>query len=343
MGPAIPAPLDQGLATWRASEATRRLVLYALLAALAYPLLMARGSLPLQIASAGLCLSLAAVVLVVPRMRDFAPWLQIANVGALIVLAAFFFVETPGSVLSLGVVMLAIFGSQYAFVRRRDLAAVYAFGTLALVLGSVLRGELTAPWGLASVSMIVAAFVVAYATGALQISAQNNLVHERLKKTELAHVDELTGLPSRSVLFERLDGALASARRRKHDVAVLYVDLDRFKRVNDTYGHRAGDHVLVQVGCRLKRAVRTDEIAARIGGDEFVVLLPHVSQFNEPDEAAARFARILEEPYVFEGERLEIGASIGVARSPYDGFERARLLASADAAMYARKREPALR
>ncbi|MBV8491437.1 MAG: GGDEF domain-containing protein, partial [Candidatus Eremiobacteraeota bacterium] len=247
------------------------------------------------------------------------------------------YVEHP-TALWLGVALLAILGSQYAFVRRRDLAAVYAGGTLFLLADAAYRGTLTDPAVMATTLMIVAAFVVAYATGSMQILTQSTLVTEIERKAQTSHLDSLTGLQTRAVLLERLESALASARRRRHDVAVLYVDLDRFKRVNDTRGHRAGDQILVEVGKRLKQAVRTDEIAARMGGDEFVVLLPHVERFNEPEEASARIARVLEEPFVFEGERLTIGASIGMARSPYDGFDRDRLLASADAAMYAHKR-----
>ena len=338
MEPAFPAPLDEGLATWRASEGTRRLVLYALLGALAYPLVVVPDSWPLRAAAAALCVALAGVVLILPRMRAYAPVLQAVNVGTLVVLAMALCVEGREGPLALGVALLVIFGSQYAFVRRRDLAIVYAVGMVFFVADSAFRGALGSPAGYAVTAMIAAAFVVAYLTGSSQIATQTSLVTERLRKATASHLDALTGLQTRAVLFERLDCALASARRRKHDVAVLYVDLDGFKRVNDTHGHRAGDHVLVQVGCRLKRAVRTDEVAARIGGDEFVVLLPHVGGFNEPEEAASRIARILEEPFAYEGEPLQIGASIGIARSPYDGFDRDRLLASADAAMYAQKR-----
>lgn len=333
----LPAPLTEGLATWRATEGTRRLVLYALLAALAYPLLQLSGTIPLRLVAAGCCIALAGVVLAVPRVRAFVHALQIANVAAMLVLVSVLFIEERHSVLALGTVMLAIFGSQYAFVRRRDLACAYVLGAAFLIGYGLYRGAIDAT-SLAMVAMIGAAYVVAYATGSMQIATQLTLVRESIRNEETAHLDALTGLRNRSVLFERLDGALASARRRRHDVAVLYIDLDRFKSVNDTYGHRAGDDVLLQVGARLKRAVRTDEVAARIGGDEFVVLLPHVEKFNEPEEAAARIGRILGEPFTYDGRELGVGASIGVARSPYDGVERERLLATADSKMYARKR-----
>jgi diguanylate cyclase (GGDEF)-like protein len=333
------SPFDEGLATWRASEGTRRLVLYALLAAFAYPVVAVPGSPVLRALAAGLCVALAAVVLIVPRVRPHAYLLQVLNVGALIIVAMALFVERGESALWLGVALLAIFGSQYAFVRRRDLAAVYAAGIVFLFADAAYRASLGDPSHVAMTLMITAAFVVAYVTGSMQIRVQNALLTEVARKTESSHLDPLTGLQTRAVLHERLDAALASARRRKHDVAVLYVDLNRFKLVNDTRGHRAGDQLLVQVGCRLKRVVRTDEIAARVGGDEFVILLPHIERFNEPEEAAARITRALEEPFTFENEHFSVGASIGIARSPYDGFDRESLLASADTNMYGHKRE----
>ncbi|HVA33083.1 MAG TPA: GGDEF domain-containing protein, partial [Candidatus Baltobacteraceae bacterium] len=268
----------------------------------------------------------------------YANALQVANVGALLVLLLALFVEERQSEFAPAIVMLGIFGSQFAFVRRRDLATVYAGCTAFLVVFAVYRGALGSTT-LALMGTIVAAFAVAYATRSAHITTQLTLANERLRKDQTSHLDPLTGLQNRAVLFERLDGAIASAHRRRHDVALLYIDLNDFKQVNDTLGHRAGDDVLVQVGSRLKRAVRTDEVAARIGGDEFVVVLPHVERFNEPQEAAARIRRVLSDPYEVENRELRVGASIGVARSPYDGTDRDHLLGSADAAMYAEKRE----
>jgi diguanylate cyclase (GGDEF)-like protein len=151
-------------------------------------------------------------------------------------------------------------------------------------------------------------------------------------------VDALTGVATRPVLFQRLDAALASARRRRHDVAVLYVDFDGMRAVNDRAGHAAGDRVLAEMGARLRAAVRSDETVARVGGDEFVVLLPHVEKYNEPEEAARRIGRLFTEPIMVGNEPFAVSATIGIARSPYDGLEAGRLLESADAKMYARKR-----
>lgn len=332
-----PAALDEGLTTWRATEGARRLVLYALLAALAYPLVTTSITVWAGLAAGFCCVALAGAVLKVPKVRNYAHLLQVINVTALLVSVAIVFVEQRDSVLALGVVMLVIFGSQYAFVRRRDLGAAYVVGMVFLVSYSVVRGAVDAT-SLAMIAMIAAAFIVAYVTGSLQIATQLTLVRDRIREEETAHLDALTGLQNRTVLFERLDSALASAHRRKHDVAVLYIDLDRFKNVNDTYGHRSGDDLLAQVGRRLRTAVRTDEVAARVGGDEFVVLLPHVERFTEPQDAADRISRVLTEPFMLCGQPMKIGASIGVARSPFDGFDRERLLAAADSKMYACKR-----
>jgi diguanylate cyclase (GGDEF)-like protein len=333
----VTSPLADGLSAWRASEAVRRLAAYALPAAIACLLLAPLESMALRTVVAAGCLVVAGAAVVVPRIRRFAPELQVVNVGALLVVALLLVVDERRDAFSLGIAVLAIFVAQYAFVRRRDLAVVYTLGLIALLGYAAYRNAFDATGG-AMIVAVAVALLVAYAARWAQITAQLRLLDAHAREEGRLHLDPLTGLQNREVLFERLDCALASSKRRRHDVAVLYVDLDRFKSVNDTFGHRAGDEVLVQVGCRLKRAVRTDEVAARVGGDEFVVLLPHVEGFNEPAEAAARITRVLEEPFAFDGRELAIGASIGVARSPYDGSDRDRLLATADAAMYANKR-----
>jgi diguanylate cyclase (GGDEF)-like protein len=155
----------------------------------------------------------------------------------------------------------------------------------------------------------------------------------------LAFHDSLTGLANRS-LFERdLDVALSRATREGREVAVLYVDLDEFKLVNDRLGHAAGDGVLREVALRLRRAVRAHDLVARIGGDEFVVALTDIE--DDPLAHAAAVARhlsaALEEPIVVDGDHCRVGASIGVSLFPGDAGDRDALLAGADAEMYRSK------
>lgn len=149
--------------------------------------------------------------------------------------------------------------------------------------------------------------------------------------------DELTGLPKRELLLDRLKEALKRAERGNTEGALLFIDLDRFKQINDTHGHAAGDAVLVEVSRRLSAALRGSDTAARMGGDEFVVLLPTVAA---PQDALAVGRKLLERlarPLLHNGNELPISASIGVAA--FRGAEETAqaLMARADAAMYAAK------
>ena len=171
----------------------------------------------------------------------------------------------------------------------------------------------------------------------------------RRAERELAHHsahDALTGLPNRVLLFDRLDRALAAARRRRESVACLFIDLDRFKAVNDTYGHAAGDTVLVTVAHRLQDALRGEDTLARLAGDEFVLLCEDLPQASPEelehglDGVVTRLRRALAEPVACAGTEIVVSASIGIALSG-EGTTPDDLLADADGAMYRAKREGA--
>jgi diguanylate cyclase (GGDEF)-like protein/PAS domain S-box-containing protein len=150
--------------------------------------------------------------------------------------------------------------------------------------------------------------------------------------------DALTDLPNRVLFHDRLSQALRDSRRNAHPFAVALIDLDRFKQVNDTFGHRYGDELLRQVSTRLQNALRDSDTIARLGGDEFGVLLPKAG----PEGAVIVATRLLDSlcvPFTVEGEVLEIGGSIGIAVYPDHGTEVETLLERADLAMYAIKRE----
>jgi diguanylate cyclase (GGDEF)-like protein len=160
---------------------------------------------------------------------------------------------------------------------------------------------------------------------------------ERLRQTAL--YDQLTGLPNRTLLLDRL--ALAGARAARHEdqpYAVVFIDLDGFKVVNDTYGHAAGDAVLVEVARRLTKVVRSADTAARLGGDEFVLLLEDLSADGMPQSALDRVSGALEAPMTFAGQTIRMRGSIGVAISDGAGTEARSLLRLADQAMYREKR-----
>lgn len=153
----------------------------------------------------------------------------------------------------------------------------------------------------------------------------------------LAHFDVLTELPNRALFHDRLERTLVQSLRYKRIFAILFLDLDGFKAINDTYGHEMGDRVLKEVGKRLQNAVRLADTVSRMGGDEFTILL---IQLNAPEEAAIVVGRILEAlapPLLINGNTITIGASIGISVFPRDGLEPEQLLQRADNAMYAAK------
>lgn len=154
---------------------------------------------------------------------------------------------------------------------------------------------------------------------------------------ELAHRamhDEVTGLPNRRLFMDRLRQSLLRLRRRPGSLAVLFVDLDRFKRVNDEFGHDQGDAVLAAVAGRLRDVARAEDTVARLGGDEFVVLCEDVRSGIGGVDVAGRIVRVLTEPYPVHGAAVEIGASVGVAVADNPDVDPSLLLRSADGAMY---------
>ena len=149
--------------------------------------------------------------------------------------------------------------------------------------------------------------------------------------------DGLTGLPNRTMLFAELDGALDAARAGNDVLALMVMDLDRFKEVNDTFGHQFGDALLKQVAFRLQNQIRGEDVVARLGGDEFAVVIPKASDSNAVATTARRILGTLEQPFVIEGQVLEVGGSIGIALFPEHGTDARTLLRRADVAMYAAK------
>jgi diguanylate cyclase (GGDEF)-like protein len=154
-----------------------------------------------------------------------------------------------------------------------------------------------------------------------------------------AVTDELTGLPNRRLLADRLSQALAVARRERHILALLYLDLDGFKLVNDSLGHTVGDVLLGQVSGRLRSRARQSDTLARLGGDEFTVVLTHLRKKEEAGTVAQSLLDVLAAPFIIEGHEITIGASIGISCFPADAVDGVNLLQQADNAMYAAKRQ----
>ncbi|MCX7898393.1 MAG: EAL domain-containing protein [Rhodocyclaceae bacterium] len=153
----------------------------------------------------------------------------------------------------------------------------------------------------------------------------------------LASHDALTGLPNRALFTDRLDQALAQARRSQARLAVGYLDLDGFKPINDRFGHQVGDKVLIEIARRLRQVMRAGDTVARMGGDEFAFLLPNLESSDAIDEVCQRLLGALSAPCEIDGLRLQVGASIGVTLFPDDAGEAETLLRHADQALYAAK------
>ncbi len=159
-------------------------------------------------------------------------------------------------------------------------------------------------------------------------------VHAERTILELARYDTLTGLPNRAMFLDEMTRALAGARRTDREVALLFIDLDRFKHVNDTVGHAAGDAVLAAIATRFRSLVGDTGVLARLGGDEFVVIIDVAGDTRRLDSLAQQIIDAASEPVQFETHRLAVSASVGLAVYPHDGADAHALLRSADTAMY---------
>jgi diguanylate cyclase (GGDEF)-like protein/PAS domain S-box-containing protein len=153
----------------------------------------------------------------------------------------------------------------------------------------------------------------------------------------LAYFDNLTGLPNRELFFDRFDHAIQRAQRHGTHLALLFLDLDRFKNVNDTLGHPVGDQLLRAVAERLQQLVRSEDTIARLGGDEFTLLLESVDRRDYISQVAAKVVQSLAQPFDIDGHRLHIGASVGISLYPHDGTDATSLVKHADSAMYQAK------
>lgn len=154
----------------------------------------------------------------------------------------------------------------------------------------------------------------------------------------LAHFDALTGLPNRVLFLEEFKETLQMAERKRCQMALLFIDLDDLKLVNDTYGHTEGDKLLKETAARVKETVRKTDSVARLAGDEFTVILPYIQNQEDALRVKQAILKRLEEPFLLGRERVPISASIGISIYPDHGCDPERLLRHADAAMYDMKK-----
>ncbi len=172
-------------------------------------------------------------------------------------------------------------------------------------------------------------------TGIVRDISARKAAQERVFR--MAHHDALTDLPNRHLFNDRLEEAFKRARRHGEKLAILFVDLNKFKPINDNYGHAVGDLVLKEVSKRLKAGVRATDTVARVGGDEFMVLLEELADFEEADELRGKLHEVLVQPLVVADRKLVVGASIGLAVYPDHTTDMAELMDLADHDMYRHK------
>lgn len=211
-------------------------------------------------------------------------------------------------------------------------------------LASMRRDKRTYLWR-ASVSSILLILVVAVLG---RMSRQLALSRQRAAEEQVAHAarvehlayhDGLTGLPNRSLFSKLLSQSIHQAHRHNRQLAVLFLDLDHFKHINDTLGHEAGDQLLQEVANRLKACLRDSDTVARLGGDEFVVLLPELDEGKYVSTVAQKILSAVARSFTLMGEEFRVTASIGISTYPQDGLDEQTLTKNADIAMYQAKEE----
>ena len=210
-------------------------------------------------------------------------------------------------------------GGREMEVRRRKKTGEIFWASLTL---SSLRNEAGYPLGL-----------IGYITDITPRKEAEERIHH------LAYHDMLTGLPNRSLLMRLVDQALLSLRRNALQGAVLFIDLNRFKPINDTLGHTVGDALLQQVALRFRTVLRNEDVVARLGGDEFAVALFGIDQHYQAGFVAQKILATLEQPFLLDGHQLRISASMGISIFPQDATDSETLLRLADIAMYRAKKD----
>lgn len=216
-------------------------------------------------------------------------------------------------------------------------AATFPLGSVCMAAGTGLDGDTLAPSILMTTVFVLA---IALLTSVLDLRLEmrtavlaESLAAANAELTFLALHDKLTKLPNRALLEDRFEQAIQAAEREGERFAVMFIDLDGFKAINDAYGHQAGDQLLTEVATRIREAVRAVDTVSRVGGDEFVLLL-RVNTPEDAGELASRLLHRLREPVTVAGHSATVSGSIGIAMYPEDGTDQRALMRHADAAMY---------
>lgn len=326
------------------------------LSAMALPASLARAWLTGWLPVYGLHLALGALVMLIYLCRA-----RLSYRSKLCLLIGLFWSIGLAGVLSFGLlgagIWVLVMSSFLMSVLRSPAAGTYTALATALVIvlagmaytHGYLQADVDAnayirspiAWWVLLVITSIVPFIVFQAVSAYQqtiLALLQQTQAQRDQIEQLATHDALTGLPTVRLAHDRLQMALHASRRSGHGLALLFVDLDGFKAVNDRHGHAAGDAVLCAVATRLSQLIRASDTAARIGGDEFLLILAELPAPVAAMQIAQRVVEMLAQPIDFHGQALQVGASVGIALYPEHGEDAETLRAAADAAMYAVKR-----
>jgi len=211
-------------------------------------------------------------------------------------------------------------------------------------LAGVRRDRRTYLWRASAASLLVIAVLTVLGRMSRQLAlTRARIVEERLahaaRDKYLAYHDSLTKLPNRSLFSTLLGQGIRQAHRDSRELAVLFLDLDHFKHINDTLGHEAGDQLLQELAGRLTASLRDSDTIARLGGDEFVILLPALDQEKYAATVAQKVLTVVGHPFLLKGDEFRVTASIGISTYPQDGLDEQTLIKNADTAMYQAKEE----
>jgi diguanylate cyclase (GGDEF)-like protein len=251
----------------------------------------------------------------------------------------FFADASPGGQVIIACLCAGMLGGG-AFALASIPAAAIAF-TAPIVVASAITIGRSGDAAYALVAVLMISYISVLWRGIYVYASQIvKRVAEQVKAEREVRRDELTSLPNRLAFFEELESAFSRLARFREQFAVLYLDLNDFKIVNDRHGHATGDELLVEVGHRLRESVRQVDLVARLGGDEFAVVVANAQDAAIPTALAARIVSSLDRPFVIDGREVYIGACVGIALAPADGVNPELLLKSADEALYDAKHRP---
>jgi diguanylate cyclase (GGDEF)-like protein len=310
-------------------------------------------SLALRLAEAAFALSLAALLIVFPRARRYAVTVQFVNVLGAILTIVVLVVNSGNHYGYIASGFLVVVGAQQAFYRVPDLAITLSIAFATEIAYSALHGILMTPMNLAALATFGSGYLISFVPAVLRIRIQDSEIWNRLDAqsvkeeleqaqltlVQLARYDALTGLPNRTTVQELLTAEIARAERDETRCAVAFIDLDRFKDINDTLGHDVGDQLLRDVSSRVSAILGDRGVIGRWGGDEFIAIVPDVRDVVMVAELAQRFVLAVAEPFPADDLEFAITASVGIALFPADGSDAAVLIRNADTAMYTAKQD----